>query len=479
MALRAVRPGSPRADVVEHLLTAPPVIRERMAAGKELRRRVPRSDHANYSPPRPRRDPIEILIEQGKTRLARLVPIRYSRMLVSPFAFLRGAAAIMAGDLRPTPVTGLRVQACGDMHVANFGIFASAERNLVFGINDFDETLPGPWEWDLKRLVASVYVCVRYLGGNRALADQAVRAAVAAYRARIREYARMGHLELWYSRIDEKAVLAALSSHPDSRALAGKYFRQARTHTNLQVLGKMTAIVDDRRRIVEDRPLIVRESRTTDGRPVREGLEILLRSYLPTLNRDRRRLLLEYRVMDIARKVVGVGSVGLSCWVVFLHGRNDDDPLFLQIKEAQPSVLASHGGLAIRDENEGRRVVEGQRMIQGAPDIFLGWGQVGRFQLYVRQLRDMKGGIQFHPETAQVRTFPDYCALCGWALALAHARSGDPAMIAGYVGTSEALDDALTKFARAYADQTERDYDLLVKAAKQRRVPVARAKPQK
>src|SRR5262249_45703620 len=352
---------------------------------------------------------------------------------------------------RSTPVTGLNVQACGDMHLANFGIFASAERNLVFGINDFDETLPGPWEWDVKRLAASAFVCVRFLGGSKALAEEAVRAAVAAYRARLREFSRMGHLELWYSRIDESAVLAALASHPLSQAQAKQYFSKARKHTNLQVLDKMTAIVDNRRRIVEDRPLIVRETRTTEGQPIRQSLELLLRSYLPTLNPDRRRLLAKYQIVDAARKVVGVGSVGLACWVIFLHGRTDNDPLFLQVKEAQPSVLETHGGLKPGLESEGRRIVEGQRLIQGAPDIFLGWGRVGRFQLYVRQLRDMKGGIELHPGTSQARTLPDYCELCGWALALAHSRSGAAAAIAGYVGTSEALDDALVKFARAYA----------------------------
>ncbi|HKF41639.1 MAG TPA: DUF2252 domain-containing protein [Thermoanaerobaculia bacterium] len=477
--LRDRRPGRRPAEIVERFLHPRASVEKRMAAGKELRKRVPRSDHGVYAPPRSRTDPVEVLIGQAKTRNPALVPLRYSRMLASPFSFLRGAAAIMAADLRPSPVTGLDVQACGDMHVANFGIFASAERNLIFGINDFDETLQGPWEWDVKRLVASAWVCIRFLGGSKAIAEEAVRAAVSAYRTRLREYSGMGHLKLWYSRIDEEAVLGALSAHPHSRKRAEKYFSQARRHTNLQVLDKMTAIVDDRRRIIEDRPLIVRETRTTDGRPILEGLELLLRSYLPTLNLDRRRLLEQYQIVDVARKVVGVGSVGTACWVVFMHGRTDDDPLFLQVKEAQPSVLETHGGLKCRAESEGRRVVEGQRLIQGAPDIFLGWGQVGRFQLYVRQLRDMKGGIDFNPATADVGMVPDYCALCGWALALAHARSGDASAITGYVGTSEALDDALSKFARAYSDQTERDYDLLVKAARARRVPVARAKTQK
>jgi len=474
------RSGSRKTEILERFLLPRASIKERMAAGKELRKRVPRSDHARHLPPRSRPDPVEILIEQARTRIPRLVPLRYARMLASPFAFLRGAAAIMASDLRRTPVTGLKVQACGDMHLVNFGIFASAERNLIFGINDFDETLTGPWEWDVKRLAASVFVCVRSLGGSKALGDDAVRATVASYRTRLREYAELGHIQLWYSRIDERAVLAALASHPQSQARAKQYFNQARKHTNLQVLDRLTAIVADRRRIVEDRPLIVRETRTADGLPILEALDLVLRSYVPTLNEDRRRLLSQYQILDVARKVVGVGSVGLACWVAFFRGCRDDDPLFLQVKEAQPSVLASYGGLKAHLENEGRRVVEGQRLIQGAPDIFLGWGQVGRFQLYVRQLRDMKGGIELDPETAHVEMLPDYCALCGWALALAHARSGDAAAIAGYAGTSEALDDALVKFARAYADQTERDFEWLVKAARQRRIPVARVhKPQR
>jgi uncharacterized protein (DUF2252 family) len=469
-------PDSRRPAILERFLLPRPSIEERLAAGKELRRSVPRAVHADYSPPDSRPDPVGILIAQAKSRIQKLVPIRYSRMLASPFAFLRGGAAIMASDLRGSPVTGLNVQACGDMHVANFGVFASAERNLVFGINDFDETLPGPWEWDLKRLVASAFVCGRFLGGRKALCEESVRSAVVSYRTRLREYAGMGNLELWYSRIDEREVLAALSPNPPMRRRALQFFKRARKHTNLQVLDKMTSIVDDERHIVEDHPLIVREARTEDGTPILEALAVLLSSYLPTLNQDRRRLVSQYQIVDVARKVVGVGSVGTACWVVFLRGRHDGDPLFLQVKEAQNSVLESYGGLESREESQGRRVIEGQRLIQGAPDIFLGWGKVRKLQFYVRQLRDMKGSIDFQPGTTPVEMLPDYCGLCGWALALAHARSGDAAAIAGYVGANETLDDALVKFARAYADQTERDHEMLVRAARERRVPVARAR---
>lgn len=371
-----------------------------------------------------------------------------------------------------TPVTGLTVQACGDMNVANFGVLASAERNLVFGINDYDETLPGAWEWDLKRLAASAVVAVRFLGGDKALCEDAARSAIRSYRKRMRQYARMGHLDVWYSRIGEEDILAALS--PEARVGAEKIMAKAKQRGHMQVLDKMAELVDDRHRIVEQAPLIVRETRMPDGQPVSEVLAPTMDLYLRSLPEERRRLLARYRFLDVARKVVGVGSVGTRCWVLLMGGNGPGDPLFLQYKEAQASVLAPYSKTPGWD-CEGRRVVVGQRLIQGAPDIFLGWGVTkAGVHFYMRQLRDMKGGLEFDPTKTQVKNFPQYCKLCGWALALAHAKSGDPAVLAGYLGKSDGMDEAVTRFAFAYADQTDRDYNALAKAAKEKRIHVAK-----
>lgn len=447
-------------------------VEERKALGKALRAKVPHKQHAEYRPAPKRADPVAILQEQAKTRLPVLIPIRYARMLANPFAFLRGSAAVMAADLARTPVTGLTVQAGGDMHVANFGLFASAERNLVFGINDFDETLPGAWEWDLKRLAASAVVAGRFLGRDKVQCEDAARAAVRSYRKRMREYAEMGNLAVWYSRLDEQSVLAALS--PEARMIAERIMAKAKARGHMQVLEKMAELVDDRHRILENRPLIVREAHASDGRPIREVLAETLDRYVASLPEERRTLFTRYRVLDVARKVVGVGSVGTRCWVVLMSGNGPDDPLFLQYKEAQPSVLAPYSKTP-RWDCEGRRVVVGQRLIQGAPDIFLGWGiQKSGLHFYIRQLRDMKGGLEFDPNQVRVKNISEYCKLCGWALALAHAKSGDPALIAGYLGKSDGMDEAVARFAAAYAGQTDRDYDALVKAARSKRIPVAK-----
>jgi uncharacterized protein (DUF2252 family) len=281
----------------------------------------------------------------------------------------------------------------------------------------------------------------------------------------------MGYLDTWYATIDEKDVLAAVSD--EARRRGEKVMAKARQRTHNQVLEKMADLVDDQHRIVEHRPFIVRETHTENGQPVSEALDHFLQSYLDSLGWDRRRLLERYQIVDVARKVVGVGSVGTRCWVILMKGLDDGDPLFLQVKQAQPSVLQPYTPRAASFANEGHRVVAGQRMIQGSPDIFLGWGELGGVQFYVRQLRDMKGGTEFREGRTDLDTLPDYCHLCGWALALAHAKSGDAAIIAGYVGKSEVLDDALATFSLAYADQTERDHELLVKAAKSGRIEVA------
>jgi len=448
-------------------------VKARKAAGRALRESVPHEAHAAFER-RASVDPLAILRAQAKTRLAHLVPVRHARMLTSPFAFLRGSAAVMAADLDRSPVTGLQVQACGDMHVANFGVYASAERRLVFAINDFDETLPGPWEWDVKRLATSAFVASKHIGGGRAERSAAAVAVVESYRCHIRRYARMGHLEVWYDTIDSDALLASLS--PAAQARARRIFTKAISRNHLQVLEKMTDLVDDQHRIVEQAPFVVRETHTSKGRPVGEALGYLLAAYLDSLAPDRQALLSRYRVIDAALKVVGVGSVGTRCWVALLQGRDAGDPLFLQVKEAQPSVLSRKGGKGRAFKgNEGHRVVMGQRVIQGSPDIFLGWGELDGVHFYVRQLRDMKGGLEIEPGVVSPGGFIEYCRLCGWALALAHAKSGAALPISGYLGKSDAFDQAVARFADAAANENERDHALMAEAAARGQIEVAGA----
>lgn len=447
-------------------------VKERLAAGKALRDKVSRKSHAAYEAAAGRKDPISILEAQNEARVQKLVPVRFARMLASPFAFLRGSAAVMAADLSRTPVTGMGVAACGDMHVANFGVFASAERNLIFAINDFDEVHPGPWEWDLKRLAASAAVAVRFMGGDKVRAEGAAQAIVRSYRRQMRRYAGMGYLEIWYDRLDEKAVLDTLS--PAMRRRAMKLMDKARAKGHVAVLEKLTEQIDGEHRIIEDVPLIVRETHTEMGTPANVALDGMLRSYVDSMPLDRRLLLSRYRIVDSARKVVGVGSVGTGCWVILLQGIDTEDPLFLQVKQAQASVLAPYVDHRLRFDHHGQRVVVGQRIIQGSPDIFLGWGDGDGKYFYVRQLADMKGSAKFTEGNDEaVDGFDEYASLCGWALALAHAKSGDPAMIAGYCGTSEALDEAIGKFAMAYARQTDRDHEALDKARRAGRIQVA------
>lgn len=457
---------------MNHFQSPKPSVKERIESGKSLRKKISRKSLGEFkitSSNRP--DPVSILEEQGKTRLADLVPVRYSRMLTSPFAFLRGAAAIMAADLSANgETTGINVQACGDMHLANFGWFASAERNLVFGINDFDETLPGPWEWDLKRLAVSIISCGRYIGAGKKISEKAVIAAVNSYCENMKKYAGMGSLELWYSSITGEAMLETLSS--SARKGAEKIMRKALKKTHMQVLGKLTDIVDEKYRLRDDAPFLIHETHSKAGVPIEQALGSLLESYFLSLNDDRKKLIENYRIVDVARKVVGVGSVGTRCWIIFLKGNHNEDPLFLQVKEAQPSVLESYLPKSVY-ENHGQRVVQGQRLIQGAPDIFLGWGELDRIHFYVRQLRDMKGGVEIEPGKTNIKNLPSYSALCSWAMALAHAKSGDAAVISGYTGNGDELAKAMVKFAFAYADQTEKDYNELAAAAKSGRIKVA------
>ena len=436
---------------------------ERLAAGRKLREKVPRSSHAEWSGLRNRPDPIEALKASDRGRLPALLPIRYARMRRSPFTFLRGAAALMAADLASTPVTGIRVQACGDCHVANFGGFGTPERKLVFDINDFDETLPAPWEWDVKRLAASIVLATRSAGIRQDHCSEAGRASVESYRKRMREYAEMTALEVWYSHLDVK-LLAQNARSRKMRKHWLKVIEKAAHETPGHEFPKITAMHNGRPRIADRPPLIyhVREI-ASFGKHVRQ----MFQRYRDTLPYERRIVLDRYELVDVARKVVGVGAVGTRCAAALLMAQAND-PLFLQFKEARRSVLEPYAGKSKYD-NQGERVVVGQRMLQSASDVFLGWTRddAGR-DYYFRQLRDMKMKIDI--ELISKSDWTEYVGLCGWALARAHARTGDPARIAGYLGKSEAFDEAIERFAVAYADQTERDYAALLKAMRAGRI---------
>ncbi len=452
---------------------------ERAARGKAARAQVPRDSHAVFDPPKHRPDPIALLEEQAKTRVPELIPIRWGRMMVSPFTYYRGAALPMASDLATTPVSGLAVQACGDAHLSNFGLFGSAERRLMFDVNDFDETLPGPWEWDVKRLAASLEVAAR---DNNFAAKQRrdiVLASVSRYRQAMREFAAMTNLDVWYAAAD----ITELRSQFDAqlRARQRKYLdkglAKARTRDSMEELAKLTRIVDGRPRIVSDPPLLVPVdelvSEELDRTTIETELKVLIAKYQRTLETDRKYLFQQFQFCDMARKVVGVGSVGTRCWIILMLGRDETDPLFLQVKEAEASVLSRFVG-ASKYANQGQRVVAGQRLMQASSDIFLGWQRVEAGldeqprDFYVRQLRDWKFSVEIaalRPEGLQM-----YAALCGWTLARAHARSGDRIAIAAYLGGSDAFDRAIAKFASAYADQNARDHRALVDAVKAGRI---------
>lgn len=437
--------------------------RERHEEGRSARKRTPRDAHAGWEPAPDRPDPVSVLEESSRDRVPELVPIRYGRMAASPFAFLRGAAAVMARDLSTTPTSGITVQACGDAHLLNFGLFATPERHLVFDVNDFDETLPGPWEWDVKRLAASVAVAARQAGFDDEVARSAAEASVHAYRYRTGLYAEMGHLDAWYSRIDVEALDQMATDDRIRRALA-RGVAKARRRTALQATAKLTTVVDGRRRLVDDPPLL--EHVEVDDIAAR--VQVLYEGYAGSLPDDRRHLLDRYRIVDAAFKVVGVGSVGTRCFLALLQGIHDDDVLLLQFKEANRSVLEPFAGASEYD-NRGQRVVEGQRLMQSASDIFLGWGaNIEGSHFYFRQFRDMKGS--FTADGARPRGLTDYARVCGWALARSHARSGNSAAIAGYLGRSERFARNVGKFAMGYADQTLQDHAALLAAVAEGRV---------
>ena len=464
---------SPPADhangKVEHLSVA-----ERAALGKAARASVPRNVHGEWVAPAGRRDPVELLEEQAASRVPELVPIRYGRMGVSPFTFYRGAAYLMAADLGPSPRTGLDVQLCGDAHLSNFGAFAAPDRRIVFDVNDFDETLPGPFEWDLKRLVASFAVAGRDLG-FRADQRRVVNLEVTrAYREAIRSLASMKTFDLWYSRIDAMSLLAEFQSTASGkrRKVMEKNLAKTRAKDSMRAFTKLTTIVNGEPRIVSDPPLIVPIEDLADGHDVEQFARGVIRGYRRTLQGDRKHLLERFRYVHAARKVVGVGSVGTRAWVILMLGRDNQDPLFLQLKQAEASVLEPFLGKS-QHANHGQRVVEGQRMMQAASDIMLGWDRITgpegvKWDFYMRQLWDNKGSAII--EGMKPRELTGYARICGETLARAHARSGDPAAIGAYLGSGDAMDKALAEFAELYADQNELDYAALSSAVKTGRV---------
>ncbi len=435
---------------------------ERIAAGRALRKRVPRGSHAAWKPAAKGRDPIAILEQSAKERLPELVPIRYGRMLRSPFTFLRGAAAVMASDLATTPRTGLRVQACGDCHLLNFGLFATPERNLVFDLNDFDETLLAPWEWDLKRLAVSFAVAGRDNRLSDADSRKAVLECVRSYREHLREYSRMSALEVWYTRLDE-ATLAATAPDEKSKKLRQQLADKARQRVVENLFPKIAGKVAGRHRFVDQPPILFHVADNDAEKRFREGLA----DYRQSLSDERRVLLDRYHLEDVAVKVVGIGSVGTRC-LIGLFFDEDNHPLILQWKEAGRSVFEPYARASSYD-NQGERIVMGQRLMQSSSDIFLGWARSRRGKdFFVRQLRDMKMSIPVEGATA-VRLH-HYAEVCGWTLARAHAKSGDAATISGYLGKGNNFDEALGDFASAYADQTERDHAALVAAVRSGRL---------
>src|SRR5215213_3438732 len=458
---------------------AHPTVDDRRTQGREARDRTPPSSHAGWAPASDRLDPVGLLEAQNRTREPDLVPVRHGRMLVSPFTFYRGSAKIMAADLAGTPTAGLKVQLCGDAHLSNFGAFASPERRLLFSLNDFDETLPGPFEYDVKRMAASFTIAGRNNGFAKADTKAATLGSARAYREAMASFAAMGTMDIWYAHLDEDQLLqamrtAAKASGKQAKAAkraekkAERALTKARTRDSLQALSKLGEVVDGRYRIVSQPPIVVpmRELAATyglSGDQIERVLREQFRAYRATLRDDQRQLLERFELVDVARKVVGVGSVGTRAFIALLQGRDQRDPLFLQVKEATTSVLEDHLAKS-RYRQHGEPVVSGQRMLQAASDIYLGWtkGVDANRHFYWRQLRDMKGSVEV--ETMAPIGLNLYADLCGWTLARAHARSGDPIAIAAYLGQGDGFDRSITDFSSRYADQNERDHQAFTDA---------------
>ena len=472
--------------------TAHPDVQQRREQGQRARQDTPLESHRGWGPTDDRADPVSLLEEQNRTRDADLVPVRHGRMLASPFTFYRGSAKIMAEDLWRTPTAGLRVQLCGDAHLSNFGLFASPERALLFDINDFDETLPGPFEYDVKRLAASFTIAAMNNGFAKADTRDVTRTAVAAYREAMSGFAQMGTLDVWYAHLTAKSGVKAMraaaqaregDSAKDRKGLkkrakrAKAVAKKARQRDSMQALSKLGELVDGRYRIISQPPFIVPLREVTSIYPsfpegVEEVIAHQLAAYGRTLQPDRRLLLDRFELVDVARKVVGVGSVGTRAFIALLQGRDAQDPLFLQLKEATGSVLESHLPKS-RYRQPGQRVVQGQRLMQAGSDIFLGWtaGVDVTRSYYVRQLRDMKGSADVETLTPEGMT--SYAGICGWTLARAHARSGDPVAIAAYLAGDDEFDRAITDFAKRYARQNEQDYQAFSDAVREGRLDAA------
>lgn len=464
-----------------------PSVEERKADGKRLLEQTPLSSHTGWIPAADRSDPVALLQEQNLTRETDLVPVRHGRMLVSPFTFYRGAAKIMAADLKVMPRAGLTTQLCGDAHLSNFGVFASPERSLMFDLNDFDETLPGPFEYDVKRMSASFTIAARNNGFTKAEARDVTLASVRAYREAMTEFAQMHIMDVWYARLSEQELMSAIDSAVGTQKnkaqkkvaqgaakAAKKNVTKARTRDSLQALSKLAEHVDGNYQIVSQPPIVIpaRELTASIGMSADElqhAIREQFRSYRATLQDDRRTLLERFEIIDMARKVVGVGSVGTRAFIVLLQGRDQQDPLFLQVKEATTSVLEDHLPKS-RFKQPGERVVQGQRMMQAASDIYLGWtkGVQANRHLYWRQLRDMKGSADV--ESLKPFGLAFYARQCGWTLARAHARSGDPIGTAAYLGKSDEFDRSVTDFSERYADQNEQDYQAFAEAVRSGRL---------
>lgn len=472
--------------VVEELPQVAPrlSVEESVELGKAARAALSRSSHAEFEPADDLRDPVAIVSADDATRVPELVPIRYGRMLTTPFAFYRGAAALMAHDLAQRPHSNMFSQLCGDAHLSNFGLFAAPDRRLVFDVNDFDETLPGPWEWDVKRLAASLAIATDSIGGNADDARTVVQSAVQAYRLRMRELADMGNLQLWYTRLEVDKVRELLTAEHDIDTLKrlNKSAEKAQTRDSLREFNKLTEVVDGKRRIISDPPLITPIEEVaaqfnlgeSDHEALHAWMEQMLREYSGRLETDRRHLLSQYELVHMARKVVGVGSVGTRVWILLMMGRDETDPLFLQVKEAGPSVLEQYLGPSEFDY-PGQRVIAGQRLMQAATDVLIGWQNatgidgVQRY-FYVRQLKDWKGSAKIEKMTPKL--LANYGSLCARVLARGHARSGNRFAISAYLGKGDKFDVAIAEYASKYAAQNERDYARLMQAVDDGRIEV-------